>query len=341
VKRISSAFATSFRANLLSFYDSARRKLPWRESNDPYHILVSELMLQQTRVETVIPYYQRWLDRFPHINALADAPVDDVLKQWEGLGYYSRARNLHRAAQMVRERHAGCIPADHHDIHALPGVGPYTAAAVASIAFNQPYAAVDGNVKRVLCRVLDVADPSTAELRDYASKLLDHDRPGDHNQAVMELGATICTPRSPSCSTCPVQQHCRAFRNGTIHLRPAPKAKAAIPHEVVNCVVAVHEGRVLVRQRPSSGLLARLWEFPEVECTNGFQHIGTVTHTFTHKRIEYRVHSISEPLELPGRWVFFDELDQLAFPAAQRKIAEIAQITERSSPQRRGPAENV
>ena len=281
-------------------------------------------MLQQTRVETVIPYYERWLDRFPHLHALAEAPVDDVLKQWEGLGYYSRARNLHRAAQMVRERFNGQIPAAHEEIRELPGVGPYTAAAVASIAFDQPHAAVDGNVKRVLCRILDLPDAPLAELQSYADKLLDHQRPGDYNQAVMELGATICTPRSPCCSTCPVQQHCRAFRNGTVALRPAPKSKAPIPHEVVNCVVATHDGHVLVRQRPSHGLLAGLWEFPELPSVNGYTQIGTVTHTFTHKRIEYRVYRAEQKLKLPGRWVPFLELQELALPTAQRKIGRLA-----------------
>jgi A/G-specific adenine glycosylase len=324
VKRISSAFATSFRANLLYFYDSARRKLPWRESNDPYRVLVSELMLQQTRVETVIPYYERWLNRFPHVQALAEAPVDDVLKQWEGLGYYSRARNLHRAAQMVRERFSGQIPAAHEQIRELPGVGPYTAAAVASIAFDQPHAAVDGNVKRVLCRILDVPDPTAKQLQNYADKLLDHRRPGDYNQAVMELGARVCTPRSPSCHSCPVQQHCRAHRSGTVQLRPAPKAKAAIPHETVSCVVAVHDGNVLVTQRPAHGLLAGLWEFPEIADTRGLQHIGTVTHTFTHKRIEYRVFVTAERIQLHGTWTAVDQLQVLAFPTAQRKIARLA-----------------
>jgi A/G-specific adenine glycosylase len=225
---------------------------------------------------------------------------------------------------MVRERHNGQIPETHQQLRDLPGVGPYTAAAVASIAFNQPHAAVDGNVRRVLCRLLDIPDPSAAELQQYADKLLDPARPGDYNQAVMELGATICTPRSPQCSSCPVRAECRAFRNGTVALRPAPKIKAAIPTESVRCVVAVNCGEVLVVQRPNRGLLAGLWEFPAVSDTTGLEHIGDVTHTFTHKRIEYRVYRTSERLEIPGRWVAVSALKELAFSTAQRRIASLA-----------------
>ena len=287
-------------------------------------------MLQQTRVETVIPYYQRWLDRFPDVHALATARVDDVLKQWEGLGYYSRARNLQRAAQMVRERHHGSIPDSYEELEELPGIGAYTAAAVSSIAFNAPHAAVDGNVKRVLSRIFDVAAPSAAELQQAADKLLDPSRPGDFNQAMMELGATVCTPRNPSCAACPVARSCAAYRNGTVHLRPAPKKKAPLPEETVNTLVACSRGEVLVVQRPSTGLLAGLWEFPEIEHAGRHDYIGTVTHTFTHKRITYQVYTSTQRVRVRVRarvrpsWLPTEKLKGLALSTAQRNVWKLA-----------------
>jgi A/G-specific adenine glycosylase len=324
VKRIpTSDFATSFRRRLLSFYDASRRDLPWRASADPYRVLVSEFMLQQTRVETVIPYYERWLERFPHVEALADASIDDVLKHWEGLGYYSRAHNLHRAAQMVREQHHSSIPASCLALKKLPGIGEYTANAVSSIAFQQPHAAVDGNVRRVLSRVFDMEAP-LSHYQAYAQRLLDPDRPGDFNQAMMELGATICTPRAPACTTCPVQRLCRAYRNGTVHLRPAAKLRKVLPVERVNTLVAVHNHEVLVTQRGPRGLLAGLWEFPAIETTDGYTHAGTVGHTLTHKRIEYHVFTTHLRVNLAGRWIPLAELAMLPFSKAQRRVGMLA-----------------
>jgi A/G-specific adenine glycosylase len=334
VKRISSAFATSFRSRLLSFYRAQRRALPWRATSDPYRILVSEFMLQQTRVETVKPYYDRWLQRFPDLHALADAPEQDVLKSWEGLGYYSRARNLQRAAQMVREQHDGELPADYERLRALPGVGPYTAAAVASIAFAAPHAAVDGNVKRVLCRLLDLPSPLTAELQRYADRLLDARHPGEFNQGMMELGATVCTPRQPACAACPVRRLCRAHRNGTVPLRPAHRRKAPLPEETVHTLVAFHAGKITVVQRPSQGLLAGLWEFPEVTDTANYEYLGDVTHTFTHKRVTYRVYFTTTRVRVRvrvrarvrdrARQLPPSQLQHLPMPAAQRRILHLA-----------------
>lgn len=287
-------------------------------------MLVAEIMLQQTRVETVIPYYVRWLQRFPHIEALAAASLDDVLKQWEGLGYYTRARNLKRAAHMVHEQYNGVLPSAYEELRRLPGLGEYTAGAVASIAFGQAHTAVDGNVKRVLSRVLDLAAPTAKELREYAARLLDPERPGDFNQAMMELGATICMPRAPVCITCPVRRLCWAYRNDTVHLRPASKTRKPLPIARVNTLVALHEGTVLVQQRAARGLLAGLWEFPAITSPQGYDYRGAITHTFTHKRIDYHVYFTNARVAVDGVWKPLDELEQLAFSTAQKRVAKLA-----------------
>jgi A/G-specific adenine glycosylase len=253
----------ALRAALLGYYDRHARDLPWRRDTDPYRILVSEIMLQQTRVETVKGYYDPWLERFPTLESLAVADEDEVLKAWEGLGYYRRARNLHRAARAVRESPGGSMPDDYEALRALPGVGEYTAGAVASIAFGEAVPAVDGNVKRVFARLFDVSDPRPAWLRTRASELVDQGRPGDWNQALMELGATVCTPRAPKCSGCPVAEWCAALANGTQLERPTRPVKKAVPTADVALAV-VHDGeRVLLGKRRSDGLLGGMWAFPE------------------------------------------------------------------------------
>ena len=255
-----------FRSALLNHFDRHRRPLPWRTDRTPYRVLVSEFMLQQTRVETVVPYYERWLRRFPGWASLAAATLDDVLLEWKGLGYYSRARNLHRTARAVRERHGGELPADPAALRSLPGIGEYTAGAVASIAFGHPVPAIDGNVRRVLARLLDLAAPTPAQLRRTASRLLDPKRPGDHNEAMMELGATICTPRSPRCDECPVAAWCAAHAAGTVSLRPAPPRRRPVPQaDYATAVVLDTAGRTLLVKRPDGGLLAGMWEFPSTE----------------------------------------------------------------------------
>jgi len=217
-----------FQSALLEHYERLARDLPWRRDTDPYRVLVSEVMLQQTRVETVKGYYGRWIERFPTIDSLADAEEDEVLKAWEGLGYYRRARSLHRAARVVREDRGGVFPSRYDDLRDLPGVGEYTAGAVASIAFGEPVPAVDGNVRRVLARLFDLPDPKPAWLKATAGDLVDEDCPGDWNQAVMELGATVCTPRGPRCSGCPVVEWCAARSAGTELERPVVKARAGM-----------------------------------------------------------------------------------------------------------------
>ncbi len=269
VKRAAARNAATVRRLLLAAYDAGKRSLPWRGETDPYRIWVSEVMLQQTRVETVIPYYGRWLERFPDIATLAAAEEDEVLRVWQGLGYYSRARRLHEGARVVRERHGGFLPSSSEELRNLPGVGHYTAGAVASIAFGEAVPAVDGNVRRVLSRLFDLPNPSSIQLRRLSATLVDPKRPGDFNQALMELGATVCKPKSPKCGICPVDEECRARVAGTVEDRPSRKPKKLAPEVDVAVAVAVvrdesGELQFLLRKRPVSGLLAGMWEFPGV-----------------------------------------------------------------------------
>ncbi|SEU29221.1 A/G-specific adenine glycosylase [Paenibacillus sp. NFR01] len=260
-----------FSRHLLEWYKRQKRDLPWRRHRNPYYIWISEIMLQQTRVDTVIPYFNRFIKRFPTIEALADAPEEDVLKCWEGLGYYSRARNLQHAAKHVKEHFGGQVPNDREAVFALKGVGPYTAGAILSIAFNRPEPAVDGNVMRVLSRYFRIEDdiakgPTRIKMERLAAELIPEGEASHFNQALMELGALVCTPKSPHCLTCPVMEHCAARIAGCETSLPV-KTKAKPPRPELRLAALVegrgeHAGRVLIRQRPSSGLLARMWELP-------------------------------------------------------------------------------
>lgn len=259
--------ATPFAQKILTWYDQNRRTLPWRDNPDPYVIWISEIMLQQTRVETVIPYFHRWLERFPTVFALAAAPQQDVLNLWEGLGYYSRARNLHQAARDLVEQHDGCLPQDAAALIKLPGIGRYTAAAIASIAFGRDEAALDGNIRRVLSRVFNLMIPARSTAGEVRLWELAHDhlpsgQAGDYNQAIMDLGATICTPRKPECMNCPVIQICQAKALDVQEERPVSEPKSRIPHHTVAAAV-VHRGEeIMIVQRPPKGLLGGMWEFP-------------------------------------------------------------------------------
>ncbi|UKS26478.1 A/G-specific adenine glycosylase [Paenibacillus sp. HWE-109] len=262
-----------FSTNLLNWYHTHKRDLPWRRSKNPYYIWISEVMLQQTRVDTVIPYFHRFIDQFPTVEALATAPEENVLKAWEGLGYYSRARNLQTAVREVHERYGGIVPQTKEEISSLKGVGPYTSGAVLSIAYNKPEPAVDGNVMRVLSRYFlieeDIMKPSTRTVMEkLARELILDGTASDFNQALMELGAMVCTPRSPHCLTCPVMAHCSARDAGMEEALPIKK-KAKPPRPELRAVALIagtgeNEGKWLIRQRPQEGLLARMWELPHV-----------------------------------------------------------------------------
>jgi len=251
-------------AALHVWYRRTARDLPWRRTRDPYAVWISEVMLQQTQVATVLPYFQRWMEAFPDVASLAAADLEDVLRLWEGLGYYSRARNLHRAAAEVARRLGGVIPDDPEAFRSLPGVGAYTCAAVMSIAFDRDMAVIDGNVKRVLSRLAALSPPSAAVIDELARKLLPRGTAALHNQAMMELGALVCTPRSPRCAGCPLRGVCRA-RAGDPERYPKKAPMPAVPHRRFAVGLVLRDGVVLIDRRPPGGLLGGLWEFPRVE----------------------------------------------------------------------------
>ncbi|NSW53470.1 MAG: A/G-specific adenine glycosylase [Anaerolineae bacterium] len=253
---------------LLDWYAHNARELPWRSDPQPYAVWVSEIMLQQTRMETVLPYYRRWMERFPSLVSLAQADLQEVLIHWEGLGYYSRARNLHKAAGVVLEQYAGMIPDTREGLEALPGIGRYTAAAIASIAFGRDEACLDGNIRRIYSRLFNVEEPlrsPAAETRLWtlAEQLLPPGRAGDFNQALMDLGSAVCTPQSPACLLCPLRSYCTACGLGVQAQRPVKTEKKPIPHKLVAAAIIERaDGRILLAQRLPEGLFGGLWEFP-------------------------------------------------------------------------------
>jgi A/G-specific adenine glycosylase len=342
-----------FQEKILSWYAENRRSLPWRDSNNPYFIWVSEVMLQQTQVKTVIPYYQRFIKQFPDINRLAASRQQDLLKAWEGMGYYARARNLHRAAKMVVSEHQGKIPADHKRFRALPGVGEYIAAAVLSIAFQKPLAVTDGNVKRVLARLRTVDTPvnHSSSHRVYgplADDLLNRKKPGDHNQAMMELGALVCTPRKPICINCPVSNFCRSFRGGKVDQYPKRVQRRPIPEYRIAVGVIMKNGNLLIARRKPEGLLGGLWEFPggkirpnessREACVREVREelnlavtierrICRVRHAYTHFKIDmdvfacrYRSGRVRRNGPAAHKWVSFKTLRKYPIPGANHKI---------------------
>lgn len=259
--------STSLAVRLLNWYQDHARWLPWRDHPNPYTVWISEVMLQQTRVDTVIPYYERWMERFPTLVSLAHASQQEVLTVWEGLGYYSRARNLHQAAQIVMDELGGKLPKDVGHLRRLPGIGRYTAGAIASIAFGMDEPALDGNIRRVLARVFDVRYPARSpagekRLWELANAHLPAGQAGEYNQAFMDLGALICTARQPNCAECPLNNTCKAFSLGVQAERPVKLKKEPIPHYIVSSAIIQRDGLVLIAQRPPHGLLGGLWEFP-------------------------------------------------------------------------------
>lgn len=337
----------TLQADLLEWFRSSQRDLPWRRTKDPYAIWISEVMLQQTQVATVIPYWERFLDRFPTVTDLAEAPLDDVLARWSGLGYYARARNLHRAAQVVAAEHGGRFPRSVEALRKLPGFGPYTAAAVGSIAFGLDAALVDGNVARVLCRLggwrVD-ADEARARAWEEAPPLLPLGEAGDWNQALMELGATICTPMRPTCDRCPVARHCQASGSEEPAMYPLPKPRKA--RKVLRyAALAVRDGeRVLLRRRADKGLFGGLWELPSEEISGTAEealsvitrelalsasprHAGRVEQTLTHREVGVDVFVLDAPLkEVPadGRLASGEELGSIGLSSLARKVLAVA-----------------
>jgi len=304
------------RKALIGWYRENQRELPWRKVSEPYPIWVSEVMLQQTQVATVLPYYHQFLRRFPNLHKLARADLQEVLKAWEGLGYYARARNLHKAAGAIVERHDGRIPDNPAAIKKLPGVGDYISSAVLSIAYNLPHPVVDGNVKRVLSRLClikaPVNKPSSHRIfKDTSGILMDMENPGIYNQALMELGALVCSPRTPDCGNCPLDPHCLALADGVVGDYPFRQKAKPIPHYETVAGIVIKKGTVLLTRRKPNGLLGGLWEFPggrmtpdespETACARSLKEtvnltvddcsrITRVKHAYTHFKITVDVY---------------------------------------------------
>ncbi|WP_026675671.1 A/G-specific adenine glycosylase [Alkalihalobacterium bogoriense] len=344
----------SFTDQLITWYEGEKRDLPWRENGDPYRVWVSEIMLQQTRVETVIPYFNNFIYQFPTIEALASAEEEKVLKAWEGLGYYSRVRNLQAAVREVAESYGGKVPNTKEEISKLKGVGPYTAGAILSIAYNVPEPAVDGNVMRVLSRVLlieeDIAKVKTRKLfEDAVRELISKEKPSEFNQGIMELGALICTPKSPGCLLCPVRDACRAYAQGVQKELPIKQKKKQPRHvDIAAAVIRNEDGQVLIHRRGEDGLLAKLWEFPNHETLNveaqteelqGFlkeqyeidvkinkNPVQTVVHTFSH--LVWNITVYEATLQNDARekddvkFVSNKTIEAYPFPVSHQKIIE-------------------
>lgn len=326
------------RKSLLFWYDRYGRDLPWRRGKTPYRIWLSEIMLQQTRVDTVIPYYNRFLAAYPDVEALSAAKEENILKLWEGLGYYARARHFHQAILEVQSRYGGEVPSKPEEFRCLPGVGDYTAAAVMSIAYNIPLAAIDGNVKRVVSRLFCLEEEAgksetKKEISNRATSLLDRKRPGDFNQALMDLGAAICTPRNPSCPDCPLRSYCQAKKQGKTESIPPKKTHKPLPVDEFTAVVIIRGEKCLIRQRPRDGLLGGLWELPTLrpdtlnraQVTLG-EEVGACQHQFSHLRWQVSVFRATLKGEFraipPWRWVTAAELAALPFPTAYHPIVE-------------------
>jgi A/G-specific adenine glycosylase len=344
------------RNDLLAWYDTQAREMPWRVgpmqrdkgvAPIPYHVWLSEVMLQQTTVATVGPYFQRFLARFPTVSALAEAPREEVLSLWAGLGYYARARNLHACAQAIVSLHGGAFPSTEAALRTLPGIGAYTGAAVAAIAFDQPSNVVDGNVERVMARLFCEETPlpgAKAPLTEHAQKFVKPERPGDWAQALMDLGATVCTPRSPRCAACPVAAYCAAFHRGGAEKYPVRPQKKVRPDLFGIAFVAVSKGSVLLRRRSEKGLLGGMTEvpnspwlssIPDESAAMGFapqqadwRSMGNIQHIFSHFSLELQVFRADDCSECAGDgfYLALSDLADAALPSLMRKVLKRAGI---------------
>ncbi|MFC1857761.1 A/G-specific adenine glycosylase [Thermodesulfobacteriota bacterium] len=348
------------RRYLVNWYLKNRRDLPWRTTDNTYHIWISEVMLQQTQVNTAVPYYHKFLDQFPDIEHLAKADLQQVLKVWEGLGYYARARNLHKAAKMVLGEHGGKIPTNREDFRRLPGVGDYIASAVLSIALDQPYCAVDGNVKRVLARLFQIDSPlnksgTYKQFKEIADELIDPAHPGIFNQAIMELGAMACKPRGPECQQCPITSFCGAYKNDSVKTYPKHLKSGPIPEYHMATGVVWKKNNFLIVRRKNEGLLGGLWEFPSGEIKDGDDPrnacevliregvnlqieidslLCRVKHAYTHFKIKMDVFNcryVSGRVRLNGpvahRWITLNKIDEYPFPKANHKFIPLLYTT--------------
>lgn len=349
-----------FAALLLNWWDQGHSDLPWRRSKDPYAIWIAEVMLQQTQIATVTPYFERWMARFPTVNAVVEAPLDDVLKVWEGLGYYSRARNLHAAAAIIMDMYDGHLPDSVSELMKLPGIGRYTAGAIASIAFGRPVPVLDGNIIRVLSRLTDLEEDVTRgdtrkELWQLASDIVPAEKAGDFNQALMELGQRVCVPSTPHCIGCPVSKLCLARARGTQYERPVRPPRKHIPHyDVVAGVIwrsqISADAKFLIARRPLDGMLGGLWEFPggKVEASENYEealrreiaeelaidirvgrYLTELKHAYTHFRITLFVFYAEHIKGLPRHigvsdhaWVSLSDLERYAFAATDLRIID-------------------
>ena len=330
--------AMPFATSLLRWFRRGARDLPWRRTRDPYAIWISEAMLQQTQIATVTPYYERWMRRFPDVKTLAAARLDSVLKAWEGLGYYARARHVHQAAKRIAR---DGIPTTRSAWEALPGVGPYTSAAIASIAHGEKAAVCDGNVRRVVSRLFKTDD--LAKIEGFLERTIPASAPGDFNQALMELGQRICVPRSPRCPACPVASHCAARKGGVQDRYPRRVVRKPVPTYKVGVGLCFKDGRLLVSKRAPEGLLGGLWEFPGGKRERGetyertverefLEEVGLkvdvgdrlviVPHRYSHFAVELHAYLCRwrSGKERAGKWVKPERLGRLAFPTANRRI---------------------
>ena len=346
-----------FSRPIIQWYQENKRDLLWRDTNNPYFVWLSEIMLQQTRVDQATPYFLKFTNAFPTVCSLANADQHDVLMLWEGLGYYSRARNLHITAKTICFDLNGKFPELYSELIKLKGIGPYTAAAISSIAFNQPHAVVDGNVIRVLARWAGILDDVSStkiknDIQQLANELLDHTQPGDFNQAMMELGATVCNPSNPKCNDCPLNRNCTAFHTAKTDIIPYKAPKKKVPHhQIVVGVLVDNEGNFLIAKRPDNKMLGGLWEFPGGKVEVGENHeqaltreffeeldvkiqvggnITQIKHAYSHFKITMHAYFCTLESGIPKgkegqdlRWVSKDQLVDFPFPKANRKLTEI------------------